>query len=159
MARGDDKTQKTHMTCTMHQNAHNASHCALPTINARMTPSLLVQPWCSECSSLDCLSRLSLRVAGGAEIGHSSVLMCTLCYHKSAGMHNIVIEHGVGTHQFVPFECPLWMLCLVPWDAKQFQVQNSGHGSDSWTQSRMKSCLWQVGSLLEVANAKLFMKP
>jgi len=27
------------------------------------------------------------------------------CCHKSAGLCNIVTEHGVGTHQFVPFLC------------------------------------------------------
>jgi len=44
------------------------------------------------------LARLITRCAGFVIAMHS-------CYHKPAGMYNIVMANGMGTHHFVPFLC------------------------------------------------------
>jgi len=86
---------------------------------------------CFPTRSTSSLARLLTRCACFVMVRHS-------CHHMPIGLHNIVMEHVVGTLISDPLCVPHWILCLLLQGAHQFLVWNSGHDSDSWTESRVK---------------------
>ena len=88
---------------------------------------------CSPTRLTSSLARLLTRCA-------CFVMVRCSCYHMPVGSDNIVTEHVVGTLISVPLCVLHWILCLSLQGAHQFLVQNSGHDSDSWTESRVKLC-------------------
>jgi len=63
-------------------------------------------------------------------------LVVTCPWDHATSWQNTAWELSVS----VPLCVPDWILHLFLWGTHQLLVQNSGHDSDSWTESRVKSC-------------------
>ena len=101
---------------------------------------------CDAAATTPCLSNVPMRSTSSlsrliAWCACFVIVTCS-CYHKSAG---VCTTSGWNTAWeliiLFPSNVPLWILHLVPWETQQFQIQNLGHDSHSWDESRMKWCL------------------
>jgi len=52
-----------------------------------------------------CLNKIDMSLARLTAWCVCFIIATHSCHHKSTGMHNIMMEHGVGTHHFILFHC------------------------------------------------------
>jgi len=70
------------------------------------------------------------------------VIVTCSCRHKSVGLHNIVLERGVGTHHFVPFLCSGFDLVSCSLGCTAVPGPELMTDSDSWAEQCKDGQSW-----------------